>query len=95
MKSFYTADHLREALSLPLHPAVRATIEDTFKLELQDMTHILVVEEGDQAGDICDEIGFHPDDDEMGDYHLVHHEGLREYIYTVGNSGFAYLIFMS
>ena len=93
MKSFYTADLLREALSLPLHPAVRVTIEDAFKLELQDMTHILIIEDGDCEATIRDEIGFHPDD-EMGDCHLVHHEGLREYIYTVGNSGFAYLIFM-
>lgn len=94
MKSYYTAAQLRRALSLRLHPAVSATIEDTFKLDLQDMTHIIIVEDGDPAELVRDEIGFQPNAEEIGDFHVVHHEGLVEFICTVGNSGFAYLIFM-
>mgnify|MGYP001355200803 CR=1 FL=1 len=81
MQSFTTAAHLREALALSLSPAV----EDTFTLELQDMTHILVIEDGDSR----EEIGFDPSDD----CPAVQHDGLVELVYTVGNSEFAYLIF--
>ncbi len=94
MQSYYTAAQLRHALSQPLHPAVRATIEDTFKLGLEDMTHLLIVENNDTEEAIREEIGFHPGDDMIGDFQVIHHAGLVEHIYTVGNSGFAYLVFM-
>ncbi|MFC3714317.1 hypothetical protein ACFOMD_17240 [Sphingoaurantiacus capsulatus] len=74
--------------------------------QLLDQTHILIVEPGDTEEDIQREVGFSPlespyDRARYGapDFHpfwdwLQLHGGWFELIQTVGNSGFAYVLFI-
>lgn len=110
MLSFDTKASLIEALTLPLDPVLRdlltARINDAITRGLGDLTHILVVQSGDTEADIIDAIGFSPlvhriygtrfgefDHEPDWDWRLDH-EGWIELGRCVGDSGFAYLLFV-
>lgn len=70
-------------------------------MELGDLTHILVIEPGDEEGDIIDAIGFSPLVSRIDGIHLQpdwdwidRHEGWWEPVYTVSNDGFAFILFV-
>lgn len=95
-----------DALSRPidpgLHTLLAGRLKDTIALGLQDLTHILVVEPDDTEAQIIEAIGFsplvsridgicnHPDWD-----WIEFHAGWIELVYTVGDSGFAYILFVA
>lgn len=97
------AQSIIEALSLPLearlHTLIAGRLRDAVALGLIDLTHILVVQPGDTEADIVEAIGFSTlisrIDGELGepDYDWIeHHDGWTELIYTVGDSGFAFIV---
>ena len=73
---------------------------------LLDLTHFLIVEQGDDEGDIRDEIGLSPLDNPLDGSRfgsatfqpywedLQTHPGWFEMIIAVGNSGFAFALFI-
>jgi len=111
MLSFDTRDALLAALDLPLNEELQRLIservEDAIVRNLGDMTHILVVQAGDTEADIIDAIGFsplvhrihgtrygEPTFEPDWDWRLNHSEWV-ELGYTIGDSGFAYILFIS
>lgn len=98
-------DAILAALSTPLQPdlhdLVASRLQDAFACELADLTHILVIQPGDTEAQIIDAIGFSPLVSRMDgnrlqpdwDY-LQQHPGWHELIYTVGDSGFAFIVFI-
>jgi len=110
MLSFDTRDALLTALDLPLdlqlHCLLADRVKDAMACELGDMTHILVVQPGDTEADIIDAIGFSPlvhriHGTRCGDPAFEpdwnwweRHDGWTELLYCVGDSGFAYVIFV-
>lgn len=98
-------DAILAALNTPLQPdlhdLIASRLQDAFASELADLTHILVIQPGDTEGQIIDAIGFSPLVSRMDgirlqpdwDY-LEQHPGWWELIYTVGDSGFAFLVFV-
>lgn len=110
MLSIYDTASAKEALNQPLDPDLRAAItaklEQAKAAGLADLTYILVIQPGDTEAAIIDEIGFSPlcnptDGIRFGepDFQpywawLQDAGGWYELIVTVGNSGFAYLLFV-
>ncbi|CAN5293136.1 hypothetical protein BH11PSE5_BH11PSE5_30080 [soil metagenome] len=110
MYSFDSHDALLTALTLPLDPRLHQLITDRVKdaiaLDLGDLTHVLVVQAGDTEADIIDAIGFSPlvhriHGTRFGDPALEpdrdwleRHEGWIELLYCVGDTGFAYVLFV-
>lgn len=98
-------DAILAALSTPLPPDLRELIasrlQDAYACDLANLTHILVIQSGDTEDQIIDAIGFSPLVSRMEgnrlqpdwDY-LEQHPGWHELIYTVGNSGFAFIVFV-
>jgi len=98
-------DAILAVLRTPLQPDLRdliaSRLQDAFACQLADLTHILVVQPGDKEAQIIDAIGFSPLVSRMDgnrlqpdwDY-LEQHPGWWELIYTVGDSGFAFLVFV-
>lgn len=90
------AASIRAALNQPLEPQLHELLAERFAdataCELADMTHMLVIQTGDTEADIIDAIGFNP----IGAVHdwYEQHPGYHELIYCVGNSGFAFLVFV-
>jgi hypothetical protein len=109
MLSFDNVDAMNAALALPLdkelHALIGDRIADTIACELENLTHIIVVEPGDADVDFIDAIGFTPTADRTEgrpfgpatppdwDWHHCY-DGWWELIYTVGNDGFAYIVFV-
>lgn len=98
-------DAILAALSTPLQPdlheLIASRLQDAFACELADLTHILVIQPGDTEAQIIDAIGFSPLVSRMDghrlqpDWDLIEqHPGHWELVYTVGNSGFAFLVFV-
>lgn len=98
-------DAILAALSVPLQPDLHDLIanrlQDAFACELADLTHILVIQTGDTEAQIVNAIGFSPLVSRMDgnrlqpDWdHIEQHPGHWELVYTVGNSGFAFLVFV-
>ena len=101
---------MKAALRLRLQPELRQMlsdrIQDAAATELLNMTHFVVVEPGDCEHDLVDAIGLTPlvnpiDRARYGarDFHpfwdfLEHHSGWFEMIVSVGNSGFAFVLFI-
>lgn len=96
-------------LESQLHELLKGHIQSMLEepsLGLLDMTHILVVEPGDRGCSIQAEVGFSPlvspyDEAPFGSpaFHpfwdwLKGHGRWFEMILTVGNSGFAYIVFI-
>lgn len=103
MHDLPTIESIQAALHQPLGRALRLLLEDrlsdTIRCGLQDLTHILVVEAGDTEQQVIDAVGFSllasridnrpncPDWD-----WIERHDGWWELLYTVGNSGFAFIL---
>lgn len=98
-------DAMLEALSAPLRPDLRDLIttrlQDALACGLADLTHILVIQPGDIEENIIAAIGFSPLVSRMDGIRLKpdwdfieQHERYWELVYTVGNSGFAFLVFV-
>lgn len=92
---------LDQPLEPNLHKLLQGRIEDALALELGGLTHFLVVEPGDEEGDIIEAIGFSPLVSRLGGIHLQpdwdwieRHEGWWELVYTVANDGFAFILFV-
>lgn len=100
MLSLYDRQTMTHALSLPIDPKLHALLADRIAQltpELVEMTHFLIVEEGDTETDTVRELGFCPIEvvDGVPSWDWLHdHGGWFELIMTVGNSGFAYHLFV-
>lgn len=98
-----TTDDLKIALQSlspsPLRTLLEGRLADTIGCGLENLTHLLVVEAGDSEDDIVQAVGFSPVTSRIDcvrnqpdwDW-LERHEGWWELLYTVGNSGFAYIL---
>lgn len=110
MLSLYSAASIDAALTTPLDPHVRVFIEQRIASArangLAEMTHIIIVQPGDTEADLVAEIGWSPlinpiDGSRFGEPDFVApwdwlqcHDNGFEFIVTMGNSGFAYVIFV-
>lgn len=108
MLSLYDINTMSAALLLPLDPALHRLLSDRIRdavaCELEELTHILVVEPGDGEGDFIREAAFSPfwnalsetrygDPDHFPPWDWAgKQEGYFEWIKTVGDSGFAFLV---
>ena len=98
-------DAILAALDTPLQPDLHELIvsrlQDAFACELADLTHVLVIQPGDTEAQIIDAIGFSPLVSRIDGHrlepdwdYLEQHKGWWELVYTVGDSGFAFLVFV-
>lgn len=110
MLSFHTWASLKGALDLPLPPELRALLVPRIArlpaTGLAHLTHLIIIEPGDTEADVVPEIGFSPlvnplDRARYGSPsfqpfwdELYRHGGWFELIVTVGNSGFAVVVFI-
>ena len=110
MLSLSDAASIDAALTTQLDPRLRVMIEQRLASArdngLADMTHIVVVQAGDTEADIVAEIGWSPlvnpiDGRRFGEPGFVapwdwlqRHAGWHEMVVTVGNSGFAFILFI-
>ena len=92
---------LRTPLAPDLHDLITTRLQDAFACDLADLTHILVIQPEDTEAQIIDAIGFSPLVSRMDGNRLQpdwdyfeSHPGFWELIYTVGDSGFAFLVFV-
>lgn len=92
---------LRQPLPRDLYDLLATRLQDAFACGLADLTHILVIQPGDTEAQIVDAIGFSPLVSRMDgkrlqpDWDFIEqHSGWWELVYTVGNSGFAFLVFV-
>lgn len=92
---------LHTPLQPDLHDLIASRLQDAFACDLADLTHILVIHAGDNEAQIIDAIGFSPLVSRMDGHRLQpdwdyieQHLGWWELIYTVGDSGFAFLVFV-
>lgn len=92
---------LRQPLAPELHTLLAGRIKDTLALELGDLTHMAVIQPRDTEADIIDALGFSPLVSRIDGIRLEpdwdwleRHDGWFELVYTVGDSGFAYLVFV-
>ena len=103
MHNLTTIESIRAVLDQPLGKVLRVLIEDRLAdilpCGLQDLRHVLVVEAGDTEQQIIEAIGFSPLQSRIDnrpncpDWDRVkRHDGWWELLYTVGNSGFAYIL---
>ncbi len=104
MLSLYDMGLMLDALQRPLDPELHLLladrIDDITACDLGELTHILVIEPGDSEADIIAEVGFSPLIERIdGTRHAdpdwdwaEAHNGWWELVYTVGNSGFAYIL---
>ncbi len=74
-------------------------LADTARCELQNLTHLLVIEADDSERQIVDAVGFSPLQTRIDairnqpDWDWIErHDGWWELLYTVGNDGFAYIL---
>lgn len=108
MQSYDNRARLEGALHLPLEPRLHRLLTDRVdqyrSASVLDMTHLLVIEPGDTEATIIEAIGFSPLIDLDGTHYpsaefhwngsIWRHDGWFELIVTVGNSGFAFVIFI-
>lgn len=108
MLSIYNAAALRNVLMLPLRVGLKSLLQkriaQIFADGLEDLTHIIVLCPGDTEAMLKAEVLFSPlewEEKRWGDpgfqtwWDWLHdHGGWFELIYCVGNSGFAFVLFM-
>ena len=110
MQSYDTRASIEAALHLPLehriHRLLLKRVEQWRAAGVLDMTHVLVIEPGGTEAAIIEEVGFSPlidlggarypsaDFDPYWDGPIWRHDGWFELIVTVGNSGFAFVLFI-
>ena len=98
-----TIDSIEAVLDQPLDKTLKGLLQDrladTIQCGLQDYTHVLVVQGGDTEQQIVEAIGFSPlktridNRPNCPDWDWIErHDGWWELLYTVGNSGFAYVV---
>ena len=108
MISIYDNDTFEAALAQPIDPALGELLHEKWALAglagLQDCTHILVVQTGDEEAEIQQEIGFRPtvsptDGARYGapDFQpywswLADRGSHVELTLTIGNDGFAFIL---
>ena len=103
MQNLPTIDSIRAVLDQPIGKVLRALLEDrladTIHCGLQNLTHVLVVEAGDTEQQIIEAVAFSPlttridNRPNCPDWDWIErHDGWWELLYTVGNSGFAYIL---
>jgi hypothetical protein len=103
MHNLPTIESIRAVLDQPLGKALRSLLEDrlsdTIRCGLQDLTYILVIEASDTEQQVIEAVGFSPHVSRIDnrpncpDWDWIErHEGWWELLYTVGNSGFAYIL---
>lgn len=84
---------LRQPLAPLIHAMIAKCFSDAVATDLADQTHILVIQARDTKEDIADAIGFFPGVDSQPDW-LEAREGYWERVFTVGNSVFAFMVFI-
>lgn len=110
MISIYDNDTLAAALAQPIEPELAQLIRDRWDdaeaMGLADLTHLLLVQPGDEEAEIEQEIGFRPSvnpidgiiygaADFVPYWAWLEDLGLAwELLHTVGDEGFAYLFFV-
>lgn len=108
MQSYATMAAIEAALRQPLEPRLHrlltSRVEQWRAAGVLDMTHVLAIELGDTEASIIETIGLSPLIDLDGvsypspDFHwdgpIWRHDGWFEHIVTVGNSGFAFALFI-
>lgn len=98
-----TIEDLKAAVETETRPALRTLLAgrmaDTIKCGLEELTHVLVIEADDPEWAIVEAIGFTPlrsrieNRANQPDWNWIEqHPGWWELLYTVGNSGFAYIV---
>lgn len=98
-------DAMLAALRTPLRPElgdlIASRLQDAIAYGLADLTHMLAIQPGDTETQIIDAVGFSPLVSRMDGHRLQpdwdyieSHPGFWELIYTVGDSGFAFLVFV-
>jgi hypothetical protein len=108
MLSIYDQASASAALARPLNPILRTLIVDRLHdaeiIGLEKLTHVIVVEPGDNERDILEEIGWSPvvnpiDGSRFGSTDFIPFwswlqdlGGWYEMILTVGNDGFAFIL---
>jgi hypothetical protein len=103
MLNFPNMEALQAALHQPLQSDLKALLSDrladTVGLGLADMTHVLVIEADDTEVAVISAVGFSPlvsridGKGNQPDWDwLERHDGWWELLYTVGNSGFAFIL---
>lgn len=92
---------LRTPLAPDLNDLISTRLQDAFACGLADLTHILVIQPDDTEEGIVAAIGFSPLASRMDgarlqpDWDFIEqHERWWELVYTVGDSGFAFLVFV-
>lgn len=92
---------LDQPLDPKLHDLLAGRIKDALALDLGDLTHIVVIQPHDTEADIIEALGFSPLVSRIDSIHmqpdwdwLEAHVGWFELVYAVGNSGFAFLVFV-
>ena len=94
---------VRAALRQPLKPELKRLLADrladTERCGLERLTHILVIEGDDREDSIVEAVGFSPlvsridGNRDQSDWDwLERHEGWWELVYTVGDSGYAFIL---
>ena len=104
MHSLPNMKTLEQLLDQPINPTLRKLLadrlSDTRHCGLEEYTHVLVIEEGDEEAAIVAAIGFSPllsridgiPDQPDWDWIERHEGGWYEVLYCVSNSGFAYIL---
>ena len=96
-------ENLEAVLDHPIDPQLRVLLadrlSDTRHCGLEGLTHVLVIEEGDDEDAVMTAIGFSPLRSRIDgipnqpDWDWIeHHPGWIELLYCVGDSGFAYIV---
>ena len=89
---------LTQPIATTLHALLADRLSDTRHCGLEDYTHVLIIEEGDDEDAVIAAIGFSPfrsridgiPDQPNWDW-LERHEGYWEILWCVGDSGHAYI----
>ncbi|KXU29485.1 hypothetical protein A0J57_23145 [Sphingobium sp. 22B] len=109
MLSLYDINTMNAALSLPLDPILHRLlsdrVRDTIACGLEKLTHILVVESGDEEGDFIREAAFSPFRNPLSETRYGDPDHIPpwdwadcldgwgwEFIRTIGNDGFAFIV---
>lgn len=86
---------------LELRKLLSDRLADTVSCGLENLTHVLVIEAGDREAEVVEAIGFSPLKSRMDGQRcqpdwdwIEYHSGWWELIYTVGNEGFAFIVFV-
>ena len=96
-------DSIEAVLATPIDPTLHSLLadrlSDTRHCGLEDYTHVLVIEEGDDEEAVIAAIGFSPLSSRIDDIPnepdwdwIERHDGWWELLYTLGNAGHAVII---